>query len=275
MGKAKDYAIEKVNAARTILLELFHLLGAYRDGIVIIGGWVPSLLFPDSKPGHIGSMDIDLALDQNILKEISYRSILRLLLERGYQQGDQPFIFYKMIEVQDTSFNIEVDFLTSEFGGTGKKHRTQIIQDMHPRKAHGCELAFEMPIEVKLHGILPGGSMDETLIRVADIAPFILMKALTLGTRLKEKDAYDIYFCIKNYPGGIDPLIQKFHPYHNNPLAKEGLAILQEKFSSPEHIGPRFVADVLEIIDPEEREMLQRDVYEHVAFLLKGIQSCL
>jgi hypothetical protein len=46
MVNAKDYDALKVNAARSVLLELSHLLGAYRSGIVIVGGWVPGLLFP-------------------------------------------------------------------------------------------------------------------------------------------------------------------------------------------------------------------------------------
>ena len=48
-----------MNAARSVLIELSHLLGAYRNDIVVIGGWVPPLLFG---PGmHVGSMAVDLA----------------------------------------------------------------------------------------------------------------------------------------------------------------------------------------------------------------------
>ncbi|NMB93945.1 MAG: hypothetical protein GYA26_06955 [Flexilinea flocculi] len=48
---------QKINATRTILLELTHLLGMYLDGIVLIGGWIPLLRFPDTKPGLIGNMN--------------------------------------------------------------------------------------------------------------------------------------------------------------------------------------------------------------------------
>jgi len=33
------------------------------------------------------------------------------------------------------------------------------------------------------------------------------MKGMALDDRLKEKDAWDIYYCIQNYPGGLDHLI--------------------------------------------------------------------
>ena len=88
MVNAKDYDALKVNAARSVLLELSHLLGAYRSGIVIVGGWVPGLLFPGMDEEHIGSTDVDLALDRKILQEVGYRSILELLLARGYRQGE-------------------------------------------------------------------------------------------------------------------------------------------------------------------------------------------
>ena len=34
-----DYSAEAVAAARSVLLELAHLLGAYGDDIVVVGGW--------------------------------------------------------------------------------------------------------------------------------------------------------------------------------------------------------------------------------------------
>jgi len=143
---------------------------------------------------------------------------------------------------------------------------------MHPRKAWGCDLAFEMPTEILIKGVLPDGGEDQTSIRVVSIVPFIIMKAFALGDRLKEKDAYDIYYCLKNYPGGLDELIKRFKPYFHNSLVKEGLNVLLEKFISPEHIGPKFVADFLEIADQEDRSALQRDAYERVAYLVKGLE---
>lgn len=270
MVKAKDYDVLKVNAARSVLLELSHLLGAYKSGIVLVGGWVPGLLFPGMAEKHIGSTDVDLALDRRILQEVSYHSILELLLARGYRQGDQPFIFYRALKLEGLELEVEVDFITSEYGGTGKKHRTQMVQDMHPRKARGCDLAFEMPMEILIKGVLPDGGVDQTQIRVVSAVPFIVMKAFALGDRLKEKDAYDIYYCFKNFQGGLDELLIKFQPYIHNTLAKEGLNILLEKFSSPEHIGPKLVADFLEITDQEERTALTRDAFERVAYVLQG-----
>ena len=35
-------------------------IGAFREEIVIVGGWVPELFYPNS--GHPGSLDVDLAV---------------------------------------------------------------------------------------------------------------------------------------------------------------------------------------------------------------------
>ena len=43
-----DYSEQAVAAAHSVLLELVHLLGEYRDSIVLIGGMVPRLLIPQA-----------------------------------------------------------------------------------------------------------------------------------------------------------------------------------------------------------------------------------
>jgi hypothetical protein len=40
---------------------------------------------------------------------------------------------------------------------------------------------------------------------------------------------------------------------------------------SEKHIGPKFVADFEELDDPEEREILERDAYEKVTYLLEKL----
>jgi hypothetical protein len=49
---------------------------------------------------------------------------------------------------------------------------------------------------------------------------------------------------------------------------REGLNKIKEKFLSPDHAGPKWVADFLEIEDPEERAIQQRAAYEEITALL-------
>jgi tRNA nucleotidyltransferase/poly(A) polymerase len=78
--KRTDYTAEAVEAARIVLLELTHLLGEYRDSIVIVGGWVPQLLIDHALRQHIGSLDVDVALNHRTLQDVGYKTILQLLL---------------------------------------------------------------------------------------------------------------------------------------------------------------------------------------------------
>lgn len=89
----------EVEAARSVLIELCGLLGAYRDDIVVIGGWVPELLLAGGPERHVGSTDVDLALNHRTLHEASYKTIQELLLARGYRQGGQPFIYQRTVAV--------------------------------------------------------------------------------------------------------------------------------------------------------------------------------
>jgi hypothetical protein len=126
MVTKRDYDAMQVEAARSVMLELVHLLGECRDDIVVVGGWVPSLLIPQDKARHIGSLDVDLALNHKTLRDPGYMSIRNLLLGRGYRQDpDQPFIFRRTVVVSARPIEIEVDLLAGEYEGTAKRHRTQ------------------------------------------------------------------------------------------------------------------------------------------------------
>ena len=268
MATRKDYNEIAVKAARSVLLELGHLLGEYREDIVLVGGWVPEFIFADKIKPHCGSIDVDLALDHRKLREQGYKTIQELLLSRGYDQGKQPFIFYRRVLVEDQEITVEIDLLAGGYEGTGKGHRTQKMQDIRARKARGCDLAFDMFVEVLIEGELPGGGRDSITIRVASIVPFFIMKGMALEDRLKEKDAWDIYYCVINYPGGLDALVEKFKPYLKHGLVREGLQKIAKHFASESHVGPKYVADFDEITDPEQRDILQRDAYERVNYIL-------
>ena len=111
-----------------------------------------------------------------------------------------------------------MDLLAGEYEGTGRAHRHQRIQGIFARKVRGCDLAFKMASKVSIDGMLPDGGKDSVTIRVASVVPFLLMKGIALNERLKEKAAYDIYYCLRNYPGGLDALVEEFRPHVNHGL---------------------------------------------------------
>jgi hypothetical protein len=258
----RDYAAEAVAAARSVLLELVQLLGEFREQLVVVGGWVPVLLLADAREAHVGTLDIDLALDFRRLPDASYTTLLQALIGRGYRQDtQQPFRFFRDVPVSDRApIVVEVDLLAGEYGGTGPGHRTQAAQDARARKARGCDLVFAEPRIVTVEGELPGGGRLAVACRVAAI-----VKGMALADRLKEKDAYDVYYCTRMYPGGAIRLAEEFRPHLGHALVREGLGKIRAAFLSPDHAGPRWVADFLEVTEAEARAILQRRVYEEIA----------
>lgn len=267
----RDYSSELIGAAKSVLLELARVLGEYRCDIVVVGGWVPELILPSTPLKHVGSLDVDLALNHRKLQEAGYATIQKLLLDRGYEQGSQPFMFFRIVEVGGKPTKVQVDFLAGEYEGSGPGHRTQKVRDVRARKARGCDLAFELFVERRIEGRLPEGGEDSTSVRVASVVSFLAMKGMALHDRMKEKDAWDIYFCLRNFPGGLDRLASEFQPYIGNALVREGLLKINDKFASPSHVGPKFVADFEGTLDAESRERLIRDGYERVNYFMRAL----
>jgi predicted nucleotidyltransferase len=122
-----------------------------------------------------------------------------------------------------------------------------------------------------IEGQLPEGGRDKASIRVSSVVAFLVMKGMALHDRLKEKDAWDIYFTLINYPGGLDALAGEVRLHRDNGLVREGFRRIAEKFASPKHVGPKFVADFEDIQEQEARAIRMRDAYERVRHLLEAL----
>ncbi len=270
LKQAVDYSEGQKDAAYMILGEIVNLLNEFADNIRIIGGWVPSLLYPDSD--HIGSIDVDVLLDQQQIKRTdSYKTIKRILTQNGYSRHpEQYFTFVKTVEIQGVSYTVDVDFLSGKYGGDGgavSKH----VDGIKALPATGGNFAFEFPpTDVKIEYIRSDGALDSGHVNVISVVPYLVMKAMALG-RGKPKDAYDIYCTIDNFQGGVKALVDEFIPYRNKKLVEEMREKLDEKFASPEHAGPSDIVAFLDINDEEEKARIKQDAYQKVHFLVDKI----
>ena len=270
LKQAVDYSEGQKDAAYMILGEIVNLLNEFADNIRIIGGWVPSLLYPDSD--HIGSIDVDVLLDQQQIKRTdSYKTIKRILTQNGYSRHpEQYFTFVKTVEIQGVSYTVDVDFLSGKYGGDGgavSKH----VDGIKALPATGGNFAFEFPpTDVKIEYIRSNGALDSGHVNVISVVPYLVMKAMALG-RGKPKDAYDIYCTIDNFQGGVKALVDEFIPYRNKKLVEQMREKLDEKFASPEHAGPSDIVAFLDINDEEEKARIKQDAYQKVHFLVDKI----
>jgi hypothetical protein len=69
-----DYSDRQIDAAHRVLVDVGQVLASFGDAIVVVGGWVPDLLMPNAVPEHIGSIDVDLALDAATATRASRRA---------------------------------------------------------------------------------------------------------------------------------------------------------------------------------------------------------
>lgn len=263
--------MNQVDACRAVLIEVLTILAKDLDKLVVVGGWVPELAFPNK--GHIGSLDVDLALDARKLEPKAYESIRKKLADAGYQQSTEVSNrFFR--DISGTSIQVKVDLLTGEFPELATEGTHHCIQELSVWKARGVDLAFTFQQDVAVEGTLPGGGHNKVTAKVPTIAAYVCMKAITLSERKKEKDAYDICFCIENYPGGYKKLAEEFRGKLDDQLIAEGIAVLREKFARMDSVGPVWAAQTaagatVGLDFPGEME--QRRAYEVVTALLQEL----
>lgn len=232
------------------LLELALALQAYKDGLVLVGGWVPYLLLREHQPKHLdfrhaGSIDIDFAVNPERVDEERYASLLEMVRARGYSpKNGSRFSFVKTVSYADREQVMQVDFLGPEYGGTAASHRHQVVQDeFFLRKARGADIVFEHATELTLEGKLPGGADARTTLMVADIVGSVTMKGIVLGSRFKQKDAYDLFSLVRYYKDGAQSVASEIKPLKDEPLVHEALESIREKFRTQNAEGPNWVAD--------------------------------
>lgn len=270
----QDYGERETAAARRVLVDLGQVLGSFfRDSIVVVGGWVPDLLLPDAEEPHVGSIDVDLALDADKLRGGRYAEIVESLLATGrYAKTDQQFKLRASVDLGDGGpvLSVDVDFL-KPLERRRKRRSPRLLPDFRPLDAEGCGAAFLNPERVKIEGLTIAGAENCVQVLVASIADFLVMKAYALAGRDRPKDAYDICYCLDHSPGGIDALAGDWRARREEPLVAGAVARLREKFESVRSYGPQQVAAFYDAPSREEREMQVRRAYEAVARFLDTV----
>jgi len=273
---AQTYGPGITAASKAVLLELMTTLRAYREALVLVGGWAPYFLLErHRRPGdpfaHVGSIDIDLAVDPSRVEEPEYATIVELLRERGYRPAPDrrgrviPHSLERAVQSPATHkpYAIRVDFLTPPAGrAPGRPHAVPVQEELLARKVKGCEAAFAHHVTIEMRGILPDGGEITVPVRVADLVAMLTMKGIVLGERYREKDAYDIYVLVGHCGAGPRAVADAVRPHLADPLVREAMALIRSAFERREANGPAWVASFL--VSPvftAERERLITDAF--------------
>jgi predicted nucleotidyltransferase len=265
-----DYTDRQVQAAHRVLVDVGQLLSSFHDAIVVVGGWVPDLLLPEAEPEHIGSIDVDLALDAAKLNDGRYAELLKLLLDtQRYTPGDRDFQLMTLVDLGDGQppVRVDVDFLAPSEVRL-QKNRPKLFDDFRVLQFPACAAAFQAPVDIEIAGSMISGAKNRVHVRVASLSDLIIMKAHAIEGRDKPKDVYDLCYCLDEYPNGIEALADDWRSRRDHKLVESAKAILNDKFRSVDYYGPQQLAVFHNSSDPDESAMHARRAYELVQKLL-------
>lgn len=273
---AGDYDDRGVRAAHAVLLELGQVLGAHREAMVVIGGSVPYLLMPNADPAHVGTLDIDLDLDPEKLADHGYADLVEKLDAAGYERNVEslkPFQLRRKVDLRDGGEPIAVivDLLMPR-GARTAKNRPKLVEGLRVQEADGGDVALRHNLKIRISGTMPDGRSNSVELLVASIPALLVMKGYALVQRDKKKDAYDIYFCIRNCSEGSDALAAECARLLADPVAREAFSNIAGKFDSSDSFGPHTVRVFLEdsaALGGMTAEQVQEDAFRRVrAFLV-------
>lgn len=274
---ANDYDDRTTAAIKSVLIEIGQLLGSFQGKFTVIGGAVPWLLLTEAEHPHIGTADVDLSLDAESLGDDEYVDLVKELMGNGYHQRDNMMRFQlvRTVPAKDGGrpIDVVVDFLMPRDAQISK-NAPPIIQNFAVQRADGAALATKFYNMVAIDGDMPEGGTNSVRIAVASIPALLAMKGYAINNRLKRKDAYDIYYCIRNFPGGMKNLTEACTPLLQDAEALRGYIHIVDKFGDPEGFGPTSVRQFVEnsdALDDRTPEEWQQDAFGQVDAWAKAL----
>ncbi len=265
-----EYGKRQSEAARRVLIDVGQVLASFSDCLVVVGGWTPDLLFQDSEGSHIGSIDVDLALDAARLQDGRYAEMLQLLLDtKRYRQGAKAFQLAVDVDLGDGERPVQVDleFLAPSNVKLGK-NRPKLLEGFRVLQVEAMNEAFRSPVRVTLDGRNVRGARNTVTMQVASLADFLVMKAHAIGLRDKPKDVYDLCFCLDRLVGDMEPLALDWRGRMQEKNVAGAVKFLREKFADVDAFGPQQLVEFHAAPDPESSAMHARRAYELVQKLL-------
>ena len=239
---------------RATCLDLATRLGDLMDELVIVGGMVPGLIIaqdelPAGAEPHCGTMDIDLGLSVALFDGQRYQNLTDRMRSSGFEpdQNESGNITRQRWRVVD-DHSLTIDFLVDPSNPEEQQREGKlrnIKSDFAAIIVSGLHLAFMDRQSVTIEGTTRRGERAKSVISVCGPAAFIALKALAFGSRGENKDAYDLFYVLRNYGDGIDDIVARFDPLHGDEKLNEALAIIGSNFTEETSTGPMRVSDFI------------------------------
>ena len=274
---ASEYRSEQVELVRATCLYVATKLGDMMDDLVIVGGLVPSLIvdqsaLPENVDAHVGTMDLDVGLQLALLDEERYRDLTGRLRDAGFSmdrnEAGNPTRQRWAITSTD---KVTVDFLIPP---SRKNDRAGRLRDIEPDFAAiiapGLRCAFRDRQRVTIEGRTLFAEKARREVWVCGAGAYVVLKALAFDSRGENKDAYDLFYVVRNFGAEVDDVVSKLQPLLDDAEARMALDVLRRDFTDPESTGPIRVA---EFITGGPDDEIQADVVGFVTALLSRLRA--
>jgi hypothetical protein len=164
-----------------------------------------------------------------------------------------------------------VDFLLPPVKGAEVGGRVLPLEgDFGVLIAPGLELAFEEREQVTIEGQTLKGERATRTVPVCGPGAFVVLKTFAFGDRGEPKDAFDLVYVIRRWPGGAEAIADRLerHAEHHRDVVREALGLLVRDFGSPDLIGPLRVAE-FEGATADRRDEATADAHGYVDDLVR------
>ena len=271
------YRREETRQVESACLSVAVTLGALMSDLCIVGGLVPILIIDreldadgGSEDSHPGTNDLDVGLAVALLDDQQYAEISHRLRQEGFkpdhnEQGNPTLQRWKLGDLKVT-----VDFLLPPIPGAEEGGRVHPLEgDFGVLIAPGLELALDERKEITIEGHTLKGERATRTVPVCGPGAFVVLKAMAFGQRGEPKDAFDLVYVIRRWPGGAQDIAGRLvgHANQHGEVVTVALGLLARDFGSPDHVGALRVAE-FEGAAGAERDEIAADAHGFVDDLL-------
>jgi len=269
------YLPGQVELVRQTCLYLATYLGDLRDDFVVIGGLVPSLIvdqgaLPDGAEAHVGTMDLDVGLTIALLDDGRYHELTERLRYAGFEPdvNDAGKTTRQRWRITGAE-KVTVDFLIPPSREGDKGGRILSIEsDFAAVIAPGLAAAFRDRQLIRIEGRTIRGELATREIWACGPGAYVVLKALAFSLRGENKDAYDLFYLVRNYRRGPVDVAAALAELHDLPETEQALAVLRRDFAEIDQVGPRRVA---EFVAGGRNDVIQAEVVAYVSEMLDNV----
>jgi hypothetical protein len=275
-----EYDAVASGLAERALLSAWAGLGSWHEELVLVGGLVPRYLCRPPEVAQALPRPVTLDADLGISLGASmgqYGSLQMDLQAQGFRPDpDGKARFVRRIG----DYTVPLDFLTESPPATSG---VAMVDGIPASITPGIDRALRSARTIYIEGVDLQGARQSCNVRVCAVGPFLALKLRAFANRQAPKDAFDVFYTMLHYDGGILAAIAAFaeEARAGNPACAEATACLTQHFADERSSAPIRAANFVfgEPISSESddarlrRQQVQQQVVDAGQMLLSAIRA--